>query len=260
MTENLPLTPEKLRRRPGRRSRQEELARTLAELGVDPALVDPLRVLASVAGDAAAAPTARVAAAKALLRQREPAKPRKGRTAKKALVARAAARAGGAGSGWGDDLDVDDHRPQWAPMLDRPAELERQARRRLQKQARDRRHRRRLAEGVVMATVAIDPEVVAWLRRTQWLVGPREGRAEVADALSRLLQDAARRWGNKKRRVASAGAGPPAVRPAFLELVAQGLARADEIGDGTVARVCAEAQRRLWIPPDLTHTGSRRAG
>jgi hypothetical protein len=48
-------------------------------------------------------------------------------------------------------------------------------------------------------------------------------------------------------------AGPlaPAVRPAFLELVAQGLARAGEIGDGTVARVCAEAQRRFWVPPDL---------
>jgi hypothetical protein len=49
-------------------------------------------------------------------------------------------------------------------------------------------------------------------------------------------------------------AGPlaPAVRPAFLELVAQGLAGAGEIGDGTVARVCAEAQRRFWIPPDLS--------
>jgi hypothetical protein len=53
-------------------------------------------------------------------------------------------------------------------------------------------------------------------------------------------------------------AGPlaPAVRPAFLELVAQGLADAGEIGDGTVARVCAEAQRRFWEPPDL----SRAAG
>jgi hypothetical protein len=46
-------------------------------------------------------------------------------------------------------------------------------------------------------------------------------------------------------------AGPlaPAVRPAFLELVAQSLAGAGEIGDGTVARVCAEAQRRFWAPP-----------
>jgi hypothetical protein len=53
-------------------------------------------------------------------------------------------------------------------------------------------------------------------------------------------------------------AGPlaPAVRPAFLELVAQSLAGAGEIGDGTVARVCAEAQRRFWVPPDL----SRAAG
>jgi hypothetical protein len=48
-------------------------------------------------------------------------------------------------------------------------------------------------------------------------------------------------------------AGPlaPAVRPAFLELVAQGLAGAGEVGDGTVARVCAEVQRRFWVPPDL---------
>jgi hypothetical protein len=48
----------------------------------------------------------------------------------------------------------------------------------------------------------------------------------------------------------------PAVRPAFLELVAQVLAGAGEIGDGTVARVCAEAQQRFWVPPDL----SRSAG
>jgi hypothetical protein len=48
-------------------------------------------------------------------------------------------------------------------------------------------------------------------------------------------------------------AGPlaPAMRPAFLELVAQALAGAGEIGDGTVARVCAEVQRRFWVPPDL---------
>jgi hypothetical protein len=51
-------------------------------------------------------------------------------------------------------------------------------------------------------------------------------------------------------------AGPlaPAVRGAFLELVAQRLASAGEIGDGTVARVCAEAQRRFWVPPDLSRT------
>ena len=41
-----------------------------------------------------------------------------------------------------------------------------------------------------------------------------------------------------------------AVRPAFLELVAQVLAGAGEIGDGTVARACAEVQRRFWEPPD----------
>ena len=42
-----------------------------------------------------------------------------------------------------------------------------------------------------------------------------------------------------------------AVRPAFLERVAQVLAGAGEIGDGTVARACAEVQRRFWEPPDL---------
>jgi hypothetical protein len=55
-------------------------------------------------------------------------------------------------------------------------------------------------------------------------------------------------------------AGPlaPAVRPAFLELVAQCLAGAGEIGDGTVARVCAEAQRRFWEPPNLASGASGR--
>ena len=51
-------------------------------------------------------------------------------------------------------------------------------------------------------------------------------------------------------------AGPlaPAVRPAFLKLVAQGLAGAGEIGDGTVARVCAEVQRQFFDPPDLSRS------
>jgi hypothetical protein len=72
-------------------------------------------------------------------------------------------------------------------MLDRPAELERQARRRLY-----RRHRQREAAGVVMVTIPVDCEIVAWLRRTQWLTGPVEGHAEIADALTRLLEDSAR--------------------------------------------------------------------
>jgi hypothetical protein len=51
----------------------------------------------------------------------------------------------------------------------------------------------------------------------------------------------------------------PAVRPAFLGLVAQSLAGAGEIGDGTVARVCAEAPQRFWVPPDLSRaTGSSK--
>jgi hypothetical protein len=43
----------------------------LAELGTDPALVDPLRVLASIAADRSMPPTARVAACKALLAARD---------------------------------------------------------------------------------------------------------------------------------------------------------------------------------------------
>ena len=79
-------------------------------------------------------------------------------------------------------------------MLDRPAqELERQARqRRLQHRERQRRHRRREAQGVVMVHIPVDCEIVAWLRRTQWLVGESEGADEIADALSRLIADAAR--------------------------------------------------------------------
>ena len=42
-----------------------------------------------------------------------------------------------------------------------------------------------------MVTIPVDCEIVAWLRRTQWLVGEREGQAEIADALSRLIADAA---------------------------------------------------------------------
>ena len=78
-------------------------------------MVDPLRVLASIAGDAAAAPTARVAAAKTLLAARDPAKKLgkgKGRSSKKALVQSRAARAGGRGTPWGDDLEPDGRGPQ----------------------------------------------------------------------------------------------------------------------------------------------------
>jgi hypothetical protein len=58
---------EKPRRRRGRPSKAEELQRALAEIGVDPALIDPRRVLAAICINKAMPPTARVAAAKALL-------------------------------------------------------------------------------------------------------------------------------------------------------------------------------------------------
>jgi hypothetical protein len=60
-------TPEKSRRRPGRPSRKEEMERALAEIGIDPDLIDPRRILASIAANRSMPPTARVAACKALL-------------------------------------------------------------------------------------------------------------------------------------------------------------------------------------------------
>jgi hypothetical protein len=43
----------------------------LAEIGIDPALIDPRRILASIAANRSMPPTARVAACKALLGQRD---------------------------------------------------------------------------------------------------------------------------------------------------------------------------------------------
>jgi hypothetical protein len=65
-------TPEKFQRRPGRPTRQEELRRALAEIGCDPALISPQRILASIAADTNAPASARVAACKALLAPRAP--------------------------------------------------------------------------------------------------------------------------------------------------------------------------------------------
>ncbi len=46
---------------------------------------------------------------------------------------------------------------------------------------------------------------------------------------------------------------PPADRSAFLRDVAMAL-QGREIGDGLVARVCAEMQRRYLVPPDLARS------
>lgn len=51
----------------GRPTRGEALRRAIAAVGVDPALVDPKRVLAGIAIDEAAPATARVAACRVLL-------------------------------------------------------------------------------------------------------------------------------------------------------------------------------------------------
>jgi hypothetical protein len=53
--------------RGGRPNRSEALRRRIAEAGVDPALVDPRKLLAAIALDATAPATARVQACKALL-------------------------------------------------------------------------------------------------------------------------------------------------------------------------------------------------
>jgi hypothetical protein len=60
-------TLEKSRRRPGRPTREAEVRRALAEIGCDPLAIDPLRILAAIAADGTMPPTARVAAARALL-------------------------------------------------------------------------------------------------------------------------------------------------------------------------------------------------
>jgi hypothetical protein len=67
MAQNPALNPEIPRRKRGRPSREEEVRRELAETGIDPASIDPLRILAAIAADGSMPPTARVAACKVLL-------------------------------------------------------------------------------------------------------------------------------------------------------------------------------------------------
>jgi hypothetical protein len=54
-----------------RPSRKEEMARALAEIGIDPELIDPRRILAGIAANRSMPPTCRVAACKALLGVRD---------------------------------------------------------------------------------------------------------------------------------------------------------------------------------------------
>jgi hypothetical protein len=67
MAEKPALNPETPRRKRGRPSRQEEVRQALATVGCDPALIDPKRILASIAADADAPAGARVAACRTLL-------------------------------------------------------------------------------------------------------------------------------------------------------------------------------------------------
>ena len=71
-------TLENPRRRRGRPTREEEVRRALAEVGCDPMAIDPLRILAGIAADESMPPTARVAAAKALLAARDQGDPAEG--------------------------------------------------------------------------------------------------------------------------------------------------------------------------------------
>ena len=64
-------TPEKSPRRRGRPSKEEEVRQALAEIGIDPALVDVRRILAAIAVNKSMPPRARVAACKALLAARD---------------------------------------------------------------------------------------------------------------------------------------------------------------------------------------------
>jgi hypothetical protein len=45
-------------------------------------------------------------------------------------------------------------------------------------------------------------------------------------------------------------------RSAFLEDVACALGELPEIGDGVVARICAQVQRKYWRPPEIGYGGA----
>ena len=67
MADKPPLNSETPRRRRGRPTREEEVRRALAELGLDPSSIDPRKILAAIAADLSAPAGARVAACKGLL-------------------------------------------------------------------------------------------------------------------------------------------------------------------------------------------------
>jgi hypothetical protein len=47
------------------------------------------------------------------------------------------------------------------------------------------------------------------------------------------------------------------MRDAFLQRVASELGRCGEVGPGVVHRICAEAQREFFDPPELSHAPPR---
>jgi hypothetical protein len=76
-------------------------------------------------------------------------------------------------------------------VLERP--VSQAARRLALRRERDRRWRQRAAAGQCCVTVSIDTAVVNMLVRARWLE-PREvfSRAELADAISKMLHEASR--------------------------------------------------------------------
>jgi hypothetical protein len=50
----------------------------------------------------------------------------------------------------------------------------------------------------------------------------------------------------------------PSARSAYLEDVAKELDGLADIGDGIVARIARECQRRYWTPPDLSASARGR--
>jgi hypothetical protein len=49
----------------------------------------------------------------------------------------------------------------------------------------------------------------------------------------------------------------PADRISFLEIVAERLRGRAEIGEGALWRICVEAQRKVFRPPDLAHASRK---
>jgi hypothetical protein len=83
-------------------------------------------------------------------------------------------------------------------VLDRPARPDQRRAKegnpRSRRAAWQRAYRRRQAAGRMCVSIEVDHRVIDWLCATQWLVphGEVVTRAEIASAIERMIQDAAR--------------------------------------------------------------------